>query len=103
MDIIQLKGIVEAAMGFKQLNVLPYQLEYEILLIWSTYLPLVAHPIIYFCLCSEYRIGGLNGVRALCGCPVQTDEQKINLSKYKEEEILASRSSISKTQVSNIL
>jgi hypothetical protein len=25
MDIIQLKGIVEAAMGFKQLNVLPYQ------------------------------------------------------------------------------
>ena len=34
MDIIQLKGIVEAAMGFKQLNVLPYQLEYEILLIW---------------------------------------------------------------------
>jgi hypothetical protein len=29
--------------------------------------------------------------------------QKETLSKYKEEEILASRSSISKTQVSNIL
>jgi hypothetical protein len=103
MDIIQLKGIVEAAMGFKQLNVLPYQLEYEILLIWSTYLPLIAHPIIYFCLCSEYRVGGLNGVRALCGCPVLSEDQQATMSKYKEEEILASRSSISKTQVSNIL
>jgi hypothetical protein len=69
----------------------------------STYLPLVAHPIIYFCLCSEYRVGGLNGVRALCGCPVPTEDQKATMSKYKEEEILASRSTISKTQVSNIL
>lgn len=103
MDIIQLKGIVEAAMGFKQLNVLPYQLEYEILLIWSTYIPLIAHPIVYLSLCSEYRTGGVAGVRKFCGCPVQTDEQKETLSKYKEEEILASRSSISKTQVSNIL
>ena len=90
-------------MGFKQLNVLPYQLEYELQLIWSTYIPLLAHPIIYLSLCSEYRVGGLNGVRNFCGCPAKTDEQKETLSKYKEEEILASRSSISKTQVSNIL
>jgi hypothetical protein len=34
LDILQLKGIVDAAMGFKQLNLLPYQLEYEILLVW---------------------------------------------------------------------
>jgi hypothetical protein len=27
IDIIQLKGIVEAAMGFKQLNLLPYQVK----------------------------------------------------------------------------
>jgi len=90
-------------MGFKQLNVLPYELEYEILLVWVTYLPLVAHPVIYFCLCSEYRVGGLQGIRVMCGCPALTSDQRATLDKYKEKEILESRSTISKTQVSNIL
>ena len=102
MDILQLKGIVEAAMGFKQLNLLPYQLEYEILLVWATYIPLLAHPIIYFCFCSEYRQGGWKGFRSLCGCPIPTEEEKID--KYnKDIDVLSSRSSASRTQKSNML
>ena len=104
MDILQLKGIVEAAMGFKQLNLLPYQLEYEILLVWSTYLPLLLNPVVYFCFCSEYRSGGWRAIRSMCGCPLPTEDEKLNLdTKYKEVEIMSSRSSISKTQKSNML
>ena len=104
MDILQLKGIVEAAMGFKQLNLLPYQLEYEILLVWSTYLPLLLNPVVYFCFCSEYRTGGWRAIRSMCGCPLPTEDEKFNLdTKYKEVEIMSSRSSMSKTQKSNML
>jgi len=106
MDILQLKGIVEAAMGFKQLNLLPYQLEYEILLVWATYLPLIANPIIYFCFCSEYRTGGWRGIRSLCGCPLPSEEDeklKIGDDKFRNVEIVSTRSGASKTQKSNIL
>ena len=105
IDIVQLKGLVEAAMGFKQLNLLPYQLEYEILFVWATYLPLIANPIIYFCFCSEYREGGMRGLRSLCGCSKPSDDDenfKID-DKLRNVEILSSRSSVSKTQKSNIL
>ena len=98
MDILQLSGLFQAAMGFKQLNTLPYEMEYEILLVWTTYVPIVLHPIIYICFLSEVRQGGLNAVRGVCGC-----EKPDKNEHYKEQEILETRSQVSKTQVSNML
>ena len=100
-DILQLKGLVEAAMGFRQLNTLPYESEYEVLLIWSVYLPIILHPIIYFSFVSEFREGALLMLRKMCGCKTITEDER--LEHYKEDEILETRSSVSKTQVSNIL
>ncbi len=104
LDFIQLKGLIEAAMGFKQLNIRAYELEYEILLMWTTYIPLFAHPIIYFSFCSEYRQGGLKTLRTMCGCQEAAErKEEEKLSKYREDEILENRSTVSKTQVSNML
>ena len=104
VDIVQLKGLIEAAIGFKQLNILANELEYEILYVWCTYIPLFAHPIIYFSFVSEYRQGGMKTLRTLCGCQKSyEDKQQAKMDKYKSDEILSERSNVSKTQVSNML
>ena len=104
IDIIQLKGLIEAAMGFKQLNILAYELEYEILLIWATYVPLVLHPIVFLSYASEYRSGAMKTFRTICGCQKKHEiKQQAKMNQYKADEIMSERSHVSKTQVSNIL
>ncbi len=104
IDILQLKGLIEAAMGFKQLNILAYELEYEILLFWCTYLPIVLHPIAYLSFVSEFRNGAMKTWRVICGCQKKYEmKQQAKMDKYKSDEILSERSAVSKTQVSNIL
>ena len=67
IDIIQLKGLIEAAMGFKQINKTAYELEYEIIIIWATYVPLVLHPIVFLSYASEYRSGAMKTFRTIFG------------------------------------
>ena len=100
MDGLQLSGLIQAAMGFKQLNTLPYEMEYEIMVIWTVYLPIVLHPIVYLCFVSEFRKGGVSAMRGICGCQKPEEEQNAH---YKEKEILDDKSTVSKTQMSNIL
>lgn len=102
MDFLQLKGLIEAAMGFRQLNPLPYEAEYEVLLIWCTYLPIIFNPIIYLSFVSEFRNGAKRALKRLCGCDSGSEEDK-KMEHYKEDEILETRSQVSKTQVSNML
>ena len=104
VDIIQLKGLIQAAMGFKQLNILAYELEYEILLIWCTYLPIVLHPIVQLSFVSEYRQGAMKTLRTICGCQAKYEQkQQDKMDNYKTDEIMSERSAVSKTQVSNML
>ena len=104
IDVIQFKGLIEAIYGFKKLNVDVYDLEYEIMLIWCTYIPIFAHPIIYFSFVSEYRDGGKKALRTLCGCQKSYEEkQQAKMDHYRSDEILSERSNVSKTQVSNML
>ena len=104
IDILQFKGLIEAALGFKQLNILAYELEYEILLVWSTYIPLILHPIFFLSFVSEYRDGAMKTLRTICGCQKKHEmKQQEKMDKYKSDEILSERSAVSKTQVSNIL
>ena len=104
VDIIQLKGLIQAAMGFKQLNILAYELEYEILLVWCTYLPIVLHPIIHLSFVSEYRQGAMKTIRTICGCQAKYEQKKQDkMDNYKSDEIMSERSAVSKTQVSNML
>jgi len=99
VDIIQLKGLVEAAMGFKQLNILSYELEHEIVLIWTTFIPLILNPVIYFSYCGEYRKGSTEALRRIFGCK---DPKKKKEEHYKEDEILQQKDTVSRTQESNI-
>ena len=104
IDILQFKGLIEAALGYKQLNILAYELEYEILLIWTTYLPLILHPIVFLSFVSEYRDGAMKTLRTICGCQRKYElKQQEKMDKYKSDEILSERSAVSKTQVSNML
>ena len=104
IDIWQLKALIETAMGFRSSNQVAYELEYEVLFVWLTYLPLVAHPILYFSFCSEFLKGSKIGLRKLCGCQqLEQEKEDAKLKNYKEEEILEARSTVSKTQVSNML
>ena len=104
IDILQLKGLIEAAMGFKQLNITAYELEYEILLIWATYVPLVFHPIVFLSFASEYRSGAMKTFRTIFGCQRKHElKQQAKMDQYKADEIMSERSAVSKTQVSNIL
>jgi len=104
IDLLQLKGLIEAAMGFKQLNILAYELEYEILIIWATYIPLVLHPIVFLAYASEYRSGALKTFRTICGCQKKHEiKEQAKMDQYKVDEIMSERSHVSKTQVSNIL
>ena len=92
-------------MGFRNSNQVAYELEYEVLFVWLTYIPLVAHPILYFSFCSEFLKGSKIALKNICGCQ-QIDETGIDdakINNYKEEEILEARSTVSKTQVSNML
>ena len=101
VDIFQFKSLIEASMGFNLRDKM--EIEYEILLVWATWLPLVLNPIVYFSFLGEYRKGTMKVVRQIFGCQSMEDRKEEKMAKYKEEEILASRDEISKTQVSNIL
>ena len=104
VDIIQFMGLVQAARGFKELGQDSYELEYEILLIWCTYLPIILHPIIHLAFVSEYRKGALKTIRTICGCQQKYEQkQQHKMDHYKSDEILSERSAVSKTQVSNML
>ena len=69
VDIIQLKGLIDAARGFHLKD--PFEIEYEIVLIWVTYIPLVLNPVIYFSFLSEYRRGTIGVLAKCCGCRVR--------------------------------
>ena len=104
IDIWQLKALIETAMGFRNSNQVAYELEYEVLFVWLTYIPLIAHPILYFSFCSEFLNGSKIALKNICGCQQSEDlKDDARLSNYKEEEILEARSTVSKTQVSNML
>ena len=99
IDFKQLMGLIEAARGFKQIQQLPYEREYEIILVWAVYAPIILHPIFYLCFVSEFRKGAMAAIRGLFGCQAPPEEDV----HYKEQEILDNRSTVSKTQVSNML
>ena len=104
IDIWQLKGLVEAALGFRAINQAPYETEYELLVVWATYIPLIAHPIIYLSYCSEFWKGSKVAIKTMCGCQESEEEKEAaKLDKYKEKEILEERATVSKTQVSSML
>ena len=104
LDISQLIGLIEAAQGFKNLRESPYQLEYEIMLIWVTYIPIIFNPIMFLSFVSEYRSGAMKTLRTICGCQKNHEiKQQTKMDNYKADEIMSERSAISKTQVSNIL
>ena len=104
LDILQLKSLFEAAWGIRKLNKEVFELELEIMTVWCTYIPLVIHPIIYFCFVSEYRNQAKKLLRILCGCQDSYEKkQQDKMDKYKSDEILSERSAVSKTQVSNML
>lgn len=91
-------------MGFRSSNQVAYELEYEVLFVWITYIPLIAHPILYFCFCSEFLKGSKIALRKMCGCEqLEQEREDAKINNYKEEEILEARSTVSKTQVSNML
>ena len=69
VDIIQLKGLIDAARGFHLKD--PFGIEQEIVLIWVTYIPLVLNPVIYFSFLSEYRRGTIGVLAKCCGCRVR--------------------------------
>jgi hypothetical protein len=100
IDLIQLKGLVEAAMGYNLRD--PVEIEYEIVLVWTTYLPLLLNPIVLFSFLSEYRLSAVGMLRRIC-CGARADLDDEKMSKYKEQEIMESKSTVSKTQQSNIL
>ena len=104
IDILQFKGLIEVAMGFFLRSITSYELEHEILLIWTTYIPILLHPILFLSFVSEYRIGAMKSLRTLCGCQRKYEEkQQAKIDKYKTDEIMSERSAVSKTQMSNIL
>ena len=104
IDIWQMKGLIETAMGFRSSNQVAYELEYEVLFVWITYIPLVAHPILYFSFCSEFLKGSKIALRQICGCQqLEQEREDAKLGNYKEEEILEARTTVSKTQVSECL
>ena len=70
VDIIQLKSLIYAAKGFHLKD--PFEIEYEIVLIWVTYIPLVLNPVVYFSFLSEYRRGTICLLARCCGCGVRT-------------------------------
>ena len=97
-------GLIEAAQGYKNLRKSTYWLEYEIMLMWVTYIPLVFNPIMFLSFVSEYRSGAMKTLRTICGCQKNHEiKQQSKMDNYKAEEIMSERSAISKTQVSNIL
>ena len=91
LDIIQLKALIEAGMGFRLRDA--YAIEHEIVLIWLTYLPLLLNPIVYFSYLSDYRQGTLKIVRKVFGCkpaiPKQEDlltEKNLQAAQIKEDD-----------------
>ena len=104
IDIWQLKALIETAMGFRSSNQVAYELEYEVLFVWLTYIPLVAHPILYFSFCSEFLQGSKVALRKMCGCQqLEQEKEDAKLNGYKEQEIMEARSTVSKTQASEML
>ena len=105
IDIWQLKALIETAMGFRASNQVSYELEYEVLFVWLTYIPLIAHPILYFSFCSEFLKGSKIAIKKICGCQQVDNELEIDakMNHYKEEEILEARTAITKTQSSEML
>ena len=79
VDIIQLKGLIDAARGFHLKD--PFEIEYEIVLIWVTYIPLVLNPVIYFSFLSEYRRGTVRVLATCCGCRVRIRAQVHNFEQ----------------------
>ena len=102
MDIIQIKGLVEALLKFQRKSYSEY--EYDVMLIWSTYIPLFLNPIVYLSFVSEYRQGAMKTLRTICGCQKKHELKKQKKQdQYKSEEIMSERSAVSKTQMSNML
>ena len=104
IDIWQLKALIETAMGFRASNQVSYELEYEVLFVWLTYIPLIAHPILYFSFCSEFLKGSKIAIKKICGCQqVEHELEDAKMNHYKEQEILEARTTITKTQSSEML
>ena len=104
IDIWQLNALIETARGFRSSNQVPSEYEYEVLFVWLTYFPVVAHPILYFSFCSEFIKGSKTALRNMCGCEqLEQEKEDAKLNHYKEKEILEARSTVSKTQVSECL
>lgn len=101
VDIIQFKALIEAARGFNLKD--HYEIEYEVILIWFTYLPLILNPIVYFSYLGDYRKGTENFLRKICGCKSKEELSDERMSQYKEEIIKTEKETGSRTQVSNIL
>merc|ERR1719510_524255 len=93
MDIIQIKGLVEALLKFQRKSYSEY--EYDVMLIWSTYIPLFLNPIVYLSFVSEYRQGAMKTLRTICGCQRKHElKQQVKRDNYKSEEIMSERSTV---------
>lgn len=83
-DILQLKGLVEVARGFRRLDTLSYEWEHEILIAWCTYIPTFLNPIAYFAFVSEYRIGAIIAWKRIFGCALTAKEKDIIYNPSKK-------------------
>ena len=74
VDVLQFIGLVDAASGYNLRD--PFEIEYEVILIWVTFVPLILNPIIYFSFLTDYRyiMNSLNALQNLRGFCVNNTE-----------------------------
>ncbi len=77
VDVVQLKGLIDAANGFNLKD--PFEIEIEIVIVWITFVPLVLNPIVYFSFLTEYRVGTGRALSRMCGCNVRINRLKCRL------------------------
>ncbi len=97
MDIVQFKALMTAWEGSYLRDAM--EIEYEIVLIWVTYVPLVLNPIVYFSYLGDARTGAVNAVKGICSCQ---KEQLLKEDKREEKQAPREVDLIS-TKESNIL
>lgn len=53
VEILQFKGLLDAGSGYRLQD--SFEIEYEVILIWVTFIPTFLNPIIYFSFLTDYR------------------------------------------------
>lgn len=92
VDIIQIKSIIDAVQGYSQIDEM--DIEIDIIFVWTTFLPVLLNPIVYFSFMKDYRLGALNALKRIFGI----NRQNSIIENYEPKE-----EPESKTQESTIL